>query len=133
MKPVRILIVILLYSFTVVVYCQAQVEPSFKKKAGETSMLLQAALEKGEAILWHLYHSGFAVKSARHLLIFDYWPEQKVLKNKKRLAAPFFSRCRLQVQVGSVFIIRLNYWKINGEIDKISKNGYISTWRYRKI
>lgn len=44
MKPVRILIVILLYSFTVVVYCQAQVEPSFKRKAGETSKLLQAAL-----------------------------------------------------------------------------------------
>lgn len=87
MKLVRILIVILLYSLTVVVSCQAQVEPSFKKKAGETSKLLQTALQKGEAILWHLYHSGFAVKSARHLLIFDYWPGQKVLKNKKGLAA----------------------------------------------
>jgi hypothetical protein len=77
MKLVRILIVILLYSMTVGVSCQTQVEPSFKKKTGETSKLLQAALQKGEAILWHIYHSGFAVKSARHLLIFDYCPVKK--------------------------------------------------------
>ena len=26
--------------------------------------------------IWYLYHSGFAVKTAEHLLIFDYWKER---------------------------------------------------------
>ena len=30
-------------------------------------------LKKGEAMVWYLNHSGFAVKTAQNLLIFDYW------------------------------------------------------------
>ena len=33
---------------------------------------LSRTLETGEAIVWYLYHSGWAVKTKGHLLIFDY-------------------------------------------------------------
>jgi L-ascorbate metabolism protein UlaG (beta-lactamase superfamily) len=46
----------------------------FTPATSSTRELLRAPLEVGEAILWHLYHSGFALKTANHLLIFDYWP-----------------------------------------------------------
>ncbi len=29
--------------------------------------------EKGEAVVWYLGHSGWAVKTKNHLLVFDYW------------------------------------------------------------
>ncbi|MCJ7581333.1 MAG: hypothetical protein MUP98_12475, partial [Candidatus Aminicenantes bacterium] len=30
-------------------------------------------LKNGEAAVWYLYHSGWAVKTSSSLLIFDYW------------------------------------------------------------
>jgi len=50
--------------------------------------LLAQQLQPGEAAIWHLGHSGWAVKTQNHLLIFDYWlhpgqpmPEQASLIN----------------------------------------------------
>jgi L-ascorbate metabolism protein UlaG (beta-lactamase superfamily) len=48
--------------------------------------LLAKELKKGEAIIWYLFHSGWAVKTQNHLLIFDYWetgekPQQPSLSN----------------------------------------------------
>jgi L-ascorbate metabolism protein UlaG (beta-lactamase superfamily) len=37
------------------------------------STLLSKTLKPGEAVLWHLGHCGWAVKTQDHLLIFDYW------------------------------------------------------------
>ena len=34
--------------------------------------ILVRKLEQGQAVVWYLYHSGWAVKTANHLLIFDY-------------------------------------------------------------
>lgn len=34
-------------------------------------------LKKGEAIIWYLNHSGFAVKTANNLLVFDYWQQNE--------------------------------------------------------
>lgn len=50
------------------------------------SPLLQKKLKAGEAILWYLGHSGVAVKTRDHLLIFDYWnysqqPDEPSLAN----------------------------------------------------
>jgi ankyrin repeat protein/L-ascorbate metabolism protein UlaG (beta-lactamase superfamily) len=50
------------------------------------SALLGKALKPGEAVLWHLGHCGWAVKTQTHLLIFDYWnrgalPAQPCLAN----------------------------------------------------
>ncbi len=40
----------------------------FKKTEG-----LKKEINSGEAIVWYLNHSGWAVKTRNHLLIFDYW------------------------------------------------------------
>lgn len=34
-------------------------------------------LECGEAYIWYLFHSGFAVKTREHFLIFDYYPASR--------------------------------------------------------
>ena len=39
--------------------------------------LLSKPLKRGEAIIWYLFHSGWAVKTQSHFLIFDYWEEGK--------------------------------------------------------
>jgi L-ascorbate metabolism protein UlaG (beta-lactamase superfamily) len=39
----------------------------------QTKTLLSKELKKGEAIIWYLFHSGWAVKTQNHFLIFDYW------------------------------------------------------------
>ncbi len=44
-----------------------------QQSAGGTKALLARELRPGEAILWHLFHAGWAVKTANHLLVFDYW------------------------------------------------------------
>jgi len=33
--------------------------------------ILSRELEPGQAVIWYLYHSGWAVKTKNHLLIFD--------------------------------------------------------------
>ena len=43
---------------------------------------------EGEAVLWHFFHSGFALRTTNHLLVFDYWSGQtKVQKPSDRLKA----------------------------------------------
>lgn len=37
------------------------------------SPLLSTKMQKGEAYTWYLGHSGWAVKTRRHFLVFDYW------------------------------------------------------------
>lgn len=39
----------------------------------ETTTLLTRKLDEGEAIVWYLYHSGWAVKTMSNFMIFDYW------------------------------------------------------------
>jgi len=43
-----------------------------------SSRLLGKPLEAGEAIIWYLGHSGFAVKTKNHFLIFDYMGERQM-------------------------------------------------------
>jgi ankyrin repeat protein/L-ascorbate metabolism protein UlaG (beta-lactamase superfamily) len=52
----------------------------------DDSAELGRALKKGEATIWYLRHSGWAVKTKSALLIFDYWddapsPDEKLLAN----------------------------------------------------
>ncbi|MEW6365931.1 MAG: MBL fold metallo-hydrolase [Acidobacteriota bacterium] len=39
----------------------------------EDRRLLTMPMRDGQAIVWYLYHSGWAVKTKEHLLVFDYW------------------------------------------------------------
>lgn len=45
-----------------------------KDESGQAAPdLLHEPLAEGDAVIWYLNHCGFAVKTANHLLIFDYW------------------------------------------------------------
>lgn len=46
--------------------------PEKSKKPKSSHELLDKKLERGEAMIWHLGHSGWAIKTQGHLLIFDY-------------------------------------------------------------
>jgi len=64
---------------------------SFKARSGKIEKfyrkdLLTENLKEGEAYLWYLYHSGWAIKTKNNLLIFDFWehdrkPDQPCLAN----------------------------------------------------
>ncbi len=52
----------------------------------DDAAILDKPLKKGEAFIWYLHHSGWAVKTASAFLIFDYWdsapaPDEKLLAN----------------------------------------------------
>jgi ankyrin repeat protein/L-ascorbate metabolism protein UlaG (beta-lactamase superfamily) len=52
----------------------------------DDSVELKKALGKGEATIWYLKHSGWAIKTKSAMLIFDYWdndpvPDEKLLAN----------------------------------------------------
>jgi len=50
-------------------------------------LLLREKLREGEAVIWHLFNTGWAVKTKSHLLIFDFVPrEDSVL-------SPFVAPC----------------------------------------
>lgn len=53
---------------TVVVLALAR---SMKEEPNPRQLLIRP-LEPGQAVIWYLYHSGWAVKTRNHLLIFDY-------------------------------------------------------------
>ncbi len=39
--------------------------------------LLSKSLKKGDASIWYLFHSGWAIKTQNHFLIFDYYESGK--------------------------------------------------------
>ena len=52
----------------------------------DDSASLGKPLKKGEAFIWYLRHSGWAIKTKSALLVFDYWdndpaPDEKLLAN----------------------------------------------------
>jgi len=98
--PVGIFIFFLIFCS----YFPSQAASPFKRTTENTSELLQSALRNGEAIVWHLYHSGFAIKTVNHLLIFDYWPDQKSPKNKMGFDAGLIDANEIKEENIFVFI-----------------------------
>ena len=52
----------------------------------DDSAYLKKALKNGEATIWYLRHSGWAIKTKSAILVFDYWdndpaPDEKLLAN----------------------------------------------------
>jgi L-ascorbate metabolism protein UlaG (beta-lactamase superfamily) len=68
---------------------QCQTSAPFKRTQKSPSELLQSKLGTGEAIIWHLLRSGFVLKTAHHLLIFDYWPGPDIPSDPRGLAFGF--------------------------------------------
>jgi len=62
--------------FMVLFFCLAPAVPA--PSAEESARpWLGKELAAGEAVIWYLHHSGWAVKTRNQLLIFDYWPETR--------------------------------------------------------
>ena len=62
---------------------------SGKPAAGQSS---PPPLKAGEATVWYLGHCGFAVRTARHVLIFDYQERRDGPQPRTRPAAPGLDR-----------------------------------------
>ncbi|MCP4220873.1 MAG: hypothetical protein GY765_39965 [bacterium] len=52
-------------------------DTSALKNVTPSKALLTKNLKKGEALVFYLLHSGYAVKTQNHLLVFDYWENGK--------------------------------------------------------
>jgi L-ascorbate metabolism protein UlaG (beta-lactamase superfamily) len=53
--------------------------------------LLKKELKEGEAIVWYIFHSGWAIKTKTHFLIFDYWQSSNVEAQKLSLDNGFIN------------------------------------------
>jgi len=65
--------------------------------------LLGRELEPGQAVIWYLYHSGWAVKTRSHLLIFDY-TEPAVPPARRALDAGSVEPAEIAGQKVTVFV-----------------------------
>jgi L-ascorbate metabolism protein UlaG (beta-lactamase superfamily) len=58
--------------FIGVIFFPAESTAGTRLEEQTTRQLLGSELEPGQAVIWYLYHSGWAVKTQNHFLIFDY-------------------------------------------------------------
>jgi L-ascorbate metabolism protein UlaG (beta-lactamase superfamily) len=82
---------------------KAGVEPTPSSEKTDVASLLAKPLRDGEAIVWHLGHCGFAVKTRSRLLIFDYWPREPASENPS-LANGFINPEEIKGQDVTVFV-----------------------------
>jgi L-ascorbate metabolism protein UlaG (beta-lactamase superfamily) len=70
----------------------------------EAASLLRQNLKPGEAVVWHLHHSGWAVKTQNHFLVFDYWRGRRTAPEYPSLANGFIDPAEIKDQNVLVFI-----------------------------
>jgi len=44
-----------------------------REKTPDRANLVSDVIPEGEAVVWYLNHSGWAIRTSHHLLVFDYW------------------------------------------------------------
>ncbi|MDH4272298.1 MAG: ankyrin repeat domain-containing protein, partial [Candidatus Aminicenantes bacterium] len=81
----------------------AGAKPSAGGSARDLTSLLAKPLRDGEAIVWHLGHCGFGVKTRSRLMIFDYWPREPA-PEKPSLANGFVNPDEIKDQNVTVFV-----------------------------
>jgi len=67
------LILIMLLIFTITCFSKENLS-TISSRQESNSTMLNRDIKEGEAIVWYLLHSGWAVNTKNHFLIFDYWP-----------------------------------------------------------
>jgi L-ascorbate metabolism protein UlaG (beta-lactamase superfamily) len=87
-----------------VVLKEAGAVPSPGSEKTDVLSLLAKPLNDGEAIVWHLGHCGFAVKTRTRLLIFDYFSRGWPRPEKPSLANGFIDPEEIKGQDVTVFI-----------------------------
>jgi L-ascorbate metabolism protein UlaG (beta-lactamase superfamily) len=100
----------------------------------EPENLLAKKLNKKEAIIWYLFHSGWAIKTQNHLLIFDYWEsEDRNVPEHRSLSSGFINPAEISGQNVYVFISHSHADHYDPEILNWSKSikqiKYIFGWK----
>jgi len=76
---------------------------ALEKEFGKPS-LLDKKLKNKEAVIWHLGHSGWAIKTRNHLLVFDYFdPPGQAAPSEPSLACGRINPAKLKNQSMTVF------------------------------
>ncbi len=109
----------------------AVVASQAKSQQAQTSRWLARRLDTGQAVIWYLYHSGWAVKTQNHFLIFDY-SEPPSLPPERSLASGIISADEISGQNVTVFISHSHSDHYDPVIDKwraaIPRIKYVWGW-----
>ena len=102
------------------------------KKDFDISPGLDYPLQKGEAMIWYLGHSGWAVKTRNHLLIFDY-SERASPVSEPRLANGYISPSEIKNQNAIVFVTHQHSDHFDRRIfewqEKVKNITYVFGWK----
>ena len=77
--------------------------PEKLKKPKSSHELLDKKLERGEAMIWHLGHSGWAIKTQEHLVIFDYNAPSRSIPPDASLSSGYIIPSHIKDQNVTVF------------------------------
>jgi L-ascorbate metabolism protein UlaG (beta-lactamase superfamily) len=106
LRPTTIVLLVpaLLCGLATLARGEEETQPVFKPAVEEAAELLREPVAEGQAILWHLFHSGFALRTASRFLIFDYWPGPGRVVTEGGLAAGFIDPAQLRGRNVMVFV-----------------------------
>jgi ankyrin repeat protein/L-ascorbate metabolism protein UlaG (beta-lactamase superfamily) len=102
------------------------------KKDFDISPGLEDSLQKGEAVVWYLGHSGWAVKTKSHLLVFDY-SERAAPVSEPRLANGYIDPSEIQDHNVIVFVSHQHSDHFDRKIfewqEKVKNITYVFGWK----
>jgi ankyrin repeat protein/L-ascorbate metabolism protein UlaG (beta-lactamase superfamily) len=102
------------------------------KKDFDLSPGLDKPLQKGEAVVWHLGHAGWAVKTKHYLLIFDY-SERAAPVSERRLANGYINPLEIQDKNTIVFVSHQHSDHFDQKIfewqEKVKNIIYVFGWK----
>lgn len=100
------------------------------------STSLKKDLNEGEAIVWYLFHSGWAIKTKTHFLIFDYWQGRDLKTSHPSLSNGYINPEEIRDQNVIVFVSHAHGDHYDSEIHewgKFIKNiEYVFGWESSK-
>jgi len=98
----------------------------------QNKSVLEKNLKTGEALIFYLFHSGWAVKTQNHLFIFDYW-EMKEKPDQPSLLNGFINSSEIASQNVYVFVSHRHSDHYDPTIlewkDKVKNIKYIFGWK----
>ena len=111
--------------------------PEKLKKPKSSKELLGKKIEKGEALIWHLGHSGWAIKTRKHLLIFDYAAPMRSIPPDASLSSGYIISTHLKNENVTIFTTHEHGDHYNPSIfdwqDDISNIQYVLGFQPRDI
>ncbi len=111
--------------------------PEELKETKNCHELLREKIKKPEALIWHLGHSGWAIKTSGHLLIFDYNAPARSIPNDASLSSGYIIPSHIRDENVTVFATHEHGDHYNPAIfdwqDEIGNIQYVLGFRPRNI